>query len=361
MTSFPVVKGYAMRATKVNSCGMPIAGPSNRLVTSGFISVDLTAVMRSAQDLEQDNAEGLVCVSDRTPPQRKWYTPAIELCNVDPELINLFSGWPLILDYLGNPIGYDDQAQVDEDFGVALEIWTGGKSFDDCPTPTSDSIFSTSTTGLQYGYFLFGGVEWEMGNIKIAAAVSTFTLTGRTIAMPQWGLGPYNVAGTDSNGTPGRMLAPMGQINHYRVFRTPVPPPEVTRGAVPLGITSIFTGDDYYYGGPSNSPPCAVAPDQADVSDWTITITGGPDSGYFTLLIDGSETDQIYYDASDDDVQAAVLGAGIYADYEVTDFDMSGGPLPTDAVVLGLPFAATVEVGINALGGGSDPKVTVTS
>ena len=49
MAQFPVVKGVRARFTKINSCGRPIAGPANRLVTSGFVSVNLSPVMKDAE------------------------------------------------------------------------------------------------------------------------------------------------------------------------------------------------------------------------------------------------------------------------------------------------------------------------
>ena len=64
-----------------------------------------------------------------------------------------------MLDFEDNPIGYKDATEVDKDYGVALEIWTGGKGYDTAH-PDQLLVFSTVTTGLQYGYFLFGGVKW---------------------------------------------------------------------------------------------------------------------------------------------------------------------------------------------------------
>jgi hypothetical protein len=360
--AFPVVKGYAIRVTAINNCGMPVAGPSNRLVTNGFVSVGLTMVTQPAVDLEQSNAEGLICVSDRTPPQRKWYTPAVELCNVDPALISMFSGWPTVLDYAGDAIGYQDATEVQEDYGVALEIWTGGKSVTDCPVPTSDSIFSTATSGLQYGYFLLGGVEWLMGNITLSASVATFTLTGRTIPMPQWGCGPYNVAAINSSGTPGRLLSPLNADSHYTVFRTPVPPPDQTFGAVPLSITSLFNNSNsiYYYGGPGNIPPTPIAPEQPDVSTWTITLTGTPTGGNFSLLLNDLPTGPIPWNAT---------LAQIETIFEATDpqhyvtpvvYDPTNGPLPTNPVAVGLPFYSTLTVETNNLVGGTSPNITLS-
>lgn len=262
MATFPLVKGTRLRATRINSCGLPVAGPNGYLVTDGFVTASLSAVMKDAEELEQTNAEGRVCVSERTPPERKYYTLSLELCNVNTELISMFNGWQQVLDYDDKAVGFRDQSTVESDFGVALEIWTGGKAEDDCPTPTDDSIFTAAASGRQYGYLLVGGTEWVPGDIEIGAQVSTLTLTGISIAMPQWGRGPWNVAATDAAGTPGRLLTPLDDDSHYTMFRTPVAPPAITPGACPLDIATTFVAPNFYFGGPSNAPAADVAPAQ---------------------------------------------------------------------------------------------------
>ena len=264
MSVFPVVKGIRLRATKINRCGLPIPGNANRIVTDGFVSVSLTPVMKDAEELEQQNAEGKVCVQDRTPPIRKYHDIEVVLCNVNTGLISLFNGWSQVLDYADKPIGFQDSEFVDSDYGVALELWTGGRGENDCPVPAEDNIFSSAGTGKSYGYLLFGATEFTLGNIEVSAAISTFTLSGISLSMPQWGRGPYNVAGTDAAGTPGRLLTPLDDDAHFTLFRTPVEPPEVTPGAepVPLDIANTFVAPDFYFGGPSGAPAADVAPDQ---------------------------------------------------------------------------------------------------
>lgn len=264
MPGIQPVKGTRLRATKINGCGMPIAGPRNRIVTSGYVSLTLTAVMREAQDLTQDNAEGKECFSDRTPPERRWYTPALELCNVNTGLLTMFTGWESVLDANDLPVGYRDQKEIETDYGIALELWTAGKSDEDCADiPTTDAVFAGAGSGRSYGYFLFGGTEWAPGDNTIGATVSTFTLTGRTIALPYWGKGPYNVQ-EDENGDPARLVTPTSKKEHLTVFRTLVPPPEPTAGSEPVALatTSIFTAPNYYYGGPANEPAAVEAPAQ---------------------------------------------------------------------------------------------------
>jgi hypothetical protein len=264
MSVFPVVKGVRLRATKINSCGLPIGGNANRLVTDGFVSVELAPVMKDAQELEQVNAEGAVCVTDRTPPTRKHYNVTVELCGVNTGLIGMFNGWSQVLDYANNSVGIQDDEEVDSDYGVALEIWTGGRSEDDCPAPATDSIFTSTNSGKGFGYLLFGANEFTMGNVKVDANISTFTLTGRTIALSQWGRGPYNVVPINSAGSAGRLLKPLDREAHFLLQRTTIAPPPATPGDSPvkLDITGKFIAPNYYFGGPNNAPAAPVAPNQ---------------------------------------------------------------------------------------------------
>lgn len=180
-------------------------------------------------------------------------------------LISLFSGWEQVLDYNGDSVGFQDATDVSE-YGVALEVWTGGRSDDDCPVPADDLIFTTAAaggTGKKYGYILIGVNEWTVGDISVTSGVSTLMLSGISIEMPQWGRGPYNVAAIDDKGTPGRLLSPVGDDSHYTFFRTSVEPPEVTDGHEPvaLEIATVFTDPDFYFGGPSGAPAADVAPE----------------------------------------------------------------------------------------------------
>lgn len=360
MSVFPVVKGLALRATKTNNCGLPVEGPRSRLVTKGFVTVTASAVMNDAEELEQRNAEGKICVSDRTPPTRKHYNLVITLCNVNTGLITMFNGWEEILDHDDNAVGFQDQEEVDDQYGVVLEVWTGGRADSDCPVPTLDSIFSQGSTGKNYGYLLVGGTEWVLGDIEIGASVSTFTLTGRSIAIPQWGRGPYNVAGTDASGTPGRLLTPTNAKSHYYLFRTPVAPPEVTDGGNPvaLDISGKFVGPNFYFGGPGNAPAADIAPDQDDVVQRTLTITGSPSGGTFTLLVGGIETAPIAYDASAATVKTAV--AAVDDGYPAAAWATSGGALPGTGVVITVPGGLSIAVGDNSLTGGTDPEVHIS-
>lgn len=334
MSVFGVVKGVRLRATVVNSCGRPIPGPANYLVTDGFVSVELTPVMRDRQDLEQANAEGRICVEDSTPPERKWYTAAIQLCRVNTSLISMANRFPQVLDWEDKPVGFRDRQRVEDEFGLAIEVWTGGKSDDDCPIPTTDAILSSPASGKQYGYLLFFAKEFTLGNIRVAAEVSNFDLSGITFPGSQWGRGPWNVDAIDALGTPGRLLEPMDNDSHYDLHRTIVPPPDKTLGseACALAIDTLFTPPNYYYGDPSGDAALAadVAPDQAictdDMTVWTVTLTGPPTAGDFTLSYAGQTTDPIVFNATGAAVQTALEALSNIDSDDVSVVGVAGGP-----------------------------------
>lgn len=267
MAQFPLLKGTRLRATRINSCGLPIAGAANRLVTDGFVTVTLAAEMKDATEIEQTNAEGNVCVQDRTPPERKRYNVDLELCQVCTGLVSMFAGWSQVLNWNAESVGFRDKEEVDSDYGVAIEVWTGGRADDECPPQTTDDIFANPGSGKSYGYLLFGGTEWRVSSdIVVQADVTTMTVSGITVVMSQWGRGPYNVVATDALNTPGRLLTPLDAEQHFHLERTPIAPPEVTveNGCdpVPLAIADVFTDPDFYFGGPGGAPAAAVAPAQ---------------------------------------------------------------------------------------------------
>ncbi len=265
MAVYPLVKASRLRGTKVNNCGLPQSGAANYVVTDGFVTMGLSPVFQEAEELEQRNAEGRVCVLDRTPPERKYYNLTLTLCQVNTCLISMFTSWEQELDWDGNAVGFRDQRRVESDFGVALELWAGGRAAGDCPIPTDDSIFAASGSGRQYGYVLTWGTEWVLGDIELGASVANFTLTGISFPAPQWGMGPWNVVAADAINTPRRLITPIGQDQQLVQFRTPIAPPDITPGAecCPMNISTMFAAPDYYFGGPAAEPPVETANDPA--------------------------------------------------------------------------------------------------
>lgn len=240
MSGIKVARGKRLRATRVDRCGLPQAGENAQLVTKGFVSLKFANQWKDGEDLEQANADGEICVNDRTAPQLKYTQVDGVFCEVDIELFNMFTGNTMILDGQQKPVGFWQDKTVNTEIGVALELWSGTAG-SDCVEPVDDSVLTPGASTREYGYWLAPAiVEATIGDIEIGASVATFTLSGRAVSAPMWGKGPYNVIGSGTAGAPGRLYTPIGKDRPWGFMRTNVAPPAVTDGAQELTLPTPY-------------------------------------------------------------------------------------------------------------------------
>lgn len=239
VSDFGVVKGKRLRVTRVGNCGRPLGGPAAQLTTKGFVTAKWSKVNKDAEDLEQTNAEGQICVADRTPPELKWFNVELVLCKVDINILSFLTDDPVVLDYANKPVGFRSAKSVKTTGGAALEVWAGTGA-DDCEIPEDDSALTAGASAEAFAYFLSPFLkEGTIGDIEIGASVMNLTITGITGAAPMWGKGPYDVVPIDADNTAGRLLEPMG-MEHLHVQRTTIAPPAVTEGAVALTLPTPY-------------------------------------------------------------------------------------------------------------------------
>ncbi len=219
---FTVVRGKRLRITRLDECGNPPAAEaeSSLVVTKGFVSVGMSSEVAEGDDIEQKNADGDLCVSDKSRDQFKRWDLEIEFCEVDPSLLELVSNVVIEEDYDGTAVGVRgfQGANVDS---FALELWTG--------VPGEDCQPGEPTT---YGYLLLPFVvPGVLGDVEIENGATTFSVSGHTRGAGGWGVGPYEVIGTDAEHTPGPLSVPMQSREHHLMRTTVIAPPEVDCGA----------------------------------------------------------------------------------------------------------------------------------
>lgn len=286
---FPLIRGRMMRVTRLDGCGVPVPGSESVVVTKGMISVALTSNTSEGEPIQVTNANGDLCVDDTPPPKFTGFGAEVTMCNVDPRLLSLMTGQPVVLDASGNVVGFDVNTDVDlDEQGFAIELWSGIPAEACAPGE-----------GKSYGYFVMpflkGGV---LGDFTVENAAINLVVTGAlTKDGSSWGVGPYNVQ------------------------------------------TGVGTNEVQ-----------------------TITITGSPTGGDFTLTFDGETTDAIAYNASAAAVQAALDALPNISEGDVT---VGGGVGPGTpwTVTFGGDYGYTsVELieAVSALTGGTDPEITVT-
>lgn len=223
-------RGKMLRITKLDECGEPVEGAGSTLVTDAFVSATITPNYAEAEEIEQLDANGDICIEDRSDPALRWLDISLIVCVVDPTMINLITGDPLVLDdaVAPNTVGFRIDTELSGSASFALEIWSG---------VTGQACDPAGFT--QYGYWLFPWVkdaQWGEWVIQNGALVLTFT--ARAVIGSPWGVGPYNIrrdAVTPATLEP--LITPIGATEpmHFQVTSAPLPTPAC--GAVALDLT----------------------------------------------------------------------------------------------------------------------------
>lgn len=277
---FALVRGFAMRATRLDGCGRPVLGPDSVITSEGFITIGLTANTEAGDAISQTNAAGKVCILDTPAPRFTGFTGAISFCGVDPELLSMLTGQPVVMSADGtNIVGFDIESDVDlTGTGFALEIWSK------VPVAACDA-----SGGESYGYmvvpFMQGG---SLGDITVENAAVNFNLAGAASKDGnEWGVGPYDVV-RDEAGNPGPLNTALRTTNHFHLELTTVPPPDTeTVGATALGVPAT---------GATAGTPATLTPTNSyaplslgAMGSLTASPTTAWTSGQSVLLRDGTQ------------------------------------------------------------------------
>lgn len=222
------VRGRRMRLTRLDECCAPVeAGEECAvIVSSGFVSVAYSPEIAEAEEIEQRNAAGEICVTDPGCDSLKWVNLTLSLCVVDPDVLSFVTGSPLVLDAQGNSVGNRIQAGAVCGTNFALEVWT------DIP-----QAVCSSTGAKQYGYFLAPCIgAGVIGDWTIENAALNLELSAKARSGSGWGTGPWDVDNTAVALpiVPGPLLTPIGADDVIDMHLTTIAPPEVTDGCEPM-------------------------------------------------------------------------------------------------------------------------------
>jgi hypothetical protein len=226
----PHARGRAMRVTRLDECGVPVEGPNATMVSDGWVQVVETPVYQDAEEIVVLNANGQNCIDDQADPALRWVTLAIQLCNVNPLLINMLTGDPVVSDDAtptANTVGYRLDAAVTGTANFALEIWTGVPG-------QACGVGGTE----QFGYWLYPYVvQAQWGERTFGNSGLTVDITARTQAGSGWGVGPYNIrrdATTPATLEP--LITPISETQHlnFELTTAPVPPVSCEPTALPV-------------------------------------------------------------------------------------------------------------------------------
>ena len=216
------IQGTAMRVTRLDACGSVVTGSCSTVVADGFISVEMTDDVED-EDLFQLRSTPLGCGVKRKPPLLNWIDVKIKFCVMDPDLLGLVSGSPVLTNAGGSSVGF---ATEETDFGTAdfaLEVWTNVAGSTACLGGTQ-----------RYGYLLLPWVgAGVIEDLSVANEPLEFTVKAATVSGNRWGTGRYNVV-TNGAGVASQLSSaiPIDRHRHWQL--TEVAPPAATCGCTAL-------------------------------------------------------------------------------------------------------------------------------
>lgn len=225
-----LARGKMLRITELDECGAVVEGPTSSLVSTSFVSVTWTPNYLEAEEISQADANGALCVDDRSDPALRWLDLEISICVVDPDMINLMTGDPLVVDDATptpNTVGFRIDAALTGSANFALELWSG---------ITGQACAAGGFPA--YGYWLFPWVkDVQWGETVVQNGALLLNFTARAVMDSQWGVGPYPIrrdAAVPATLEP--LLTAIGedQVLHYQITTAPLPTPGC--GAVELAI-----------------------------------------------------------------------------------------------------------------------------
>lgn len=219
-TCFSAIKACRIRLVRLDSCGVPVAGPSSVAVSSGFVSVTATAEIEEGEEFLVKNACGEPCINEKDCDFLKRYNLSINFCKVDPTVLELTTASRALLDGT-DVIGVAMGSEIQCEDGWSLELWqkTAGADCDGGAALWSYWAFPWLTSGM------LGDLTFENGPF-------TFDITAKSKAV---GTGTWDatpLAGTESLGPIPVLPVGAGLLKgeHVAHIVTTTPPPDDTCG-----------------------------------------------------------------------------------------------------------------------------------
>lgn len=161
-----------LRVAELDAAGEAVAGVSNGYISDAVVKVDVGVEIEQGDELTLKNGCGDVCQSFQGSDKIKRVTLAMDLCQLDSELVSLLVGGTLI-DSAGDTIGWalpsiDDAAPN----GVCLELWT--KAWDGTEQATPASLGGAAA----YFHWVFPRATFTLGDVTMENDIMVLPLTG---------------------------------------------------------------------------------------------------------------------------------------------------------------------------------------
>ena len=171
-----------LRVTQLHDDGTLDPGTDNQYVTDALISIGVSPVVREGDEITLKNGCGDVCVEAVGDTEVSRYNLAMQLCQLDAELIYLLGGGYLLTKG-GITVGYAERRIGDDIPKVCVEAWSHART-------RSQQATHSSGSGLLYWRHVWPYVEWFPAPHTMENGALVYQLNGKAQENPNMGSGP---------------------------------------------------------------------------------------------------------------------------------------------------------------------------
>lgn len=178
-----LIKICALRVTRLDSLGNPVAGPNNVYATANSMMLSVKPNIQAGDDKTLVGGCDCIIAEYHGYDKLKYFDLELDLGLVEPGLLEMLTGGTAILSG-GVPIGLDFPNQLDcsqpTQPNVAIEAWQA--------MWTDDHQNST----YPYARYVFPSSYWQLSDFSLQMDFNQPKLTGWTRSNPNWGTGIFH-------------------------------------------------------------------------------------------------------------------------------------------------------------------------
>ena len=244
------IQGVSIRVTRLDAAGNLLTGPADSYTTSAFMRISFTPEYEEGDEITEKGANGVVCVTYKSPDTLKRIKMELAICEPDPELTAPLSGGLLLRKNVGSSsdaniksVGWAAPGVGDDPAGngVAIEAW-------------SHAVKDGKRGGLlPYFHWIFPYAKFrQSGDRVIENGVMANTFEG-------YGLGNSSF----QSGIDGRWEFPLAAERPYAYART---------SWAPTGLSGFYTWTDNATDQVIFTSPTAKQPTTKNVTKASATL-----------------------------------------------------------------------------------------
>ena len=179
------IKACALRITRQDECDIALDPlfPNSRILTAGFMELNLSPDVETGNDITTINACGDICIRDKDCDRLKGFDLELMLCGIPLPVIEMLTGATLLDDGAGGFKGAvmrESKSLAACENSKALEIWSKNADKGVCTVDGAvENLYIQWTLPRTINWEISGGLNFTNGPLEV-------TLTGYAENNPLW-------------------------------------------------------------------------------------------------------------------------------------------------------------------------------